>query len=114
MSLKLGIIFYLGLLILGHQWHGSIDAIKRIHLTRSLLTRGSMITEEYGAVKYGPLQSIAMIPPYALGYFAGKATGHSPDDSSFFGYRVAAMTFVPVICCLIAIVAFGWIIALGY
>ena len=113
-QIVLGLIFYLSILALGHLFHGSGDALKRMHLTRALITKGSIITEKYGAVEHAPLQSFAMIPQYGLGYLIGKTFSFSDKKSFRMAYRFCAYFFTPVIMAIICVLYFDFIGRLGF
>lgn len=105
----LGGIFYLSFLLLGHFTHGTIDAIQRIELTRSILFEGDVVTPEYGPINYSPLQSIVMIPPYLLGYSIGKLSGQPEEKRRNTAYRFCAFLFNPIICSLMAVLFFEFL-----
>ena len=99
-SLWLGSVAFIALSALGHHTWGTVDAIQRLALTRSVLTSGSVITEEFGPIKYGPTQSALMLPTYAIGYGIGVVSGAA--DPGRIGYRVTAFLFTPLLLsCLI-------------
>jgi hypothetical protein len=94
-AVALGCLCFVAVSALGHHTWGSIDSIQRLAVTRSLLTTGSVITPEFGPVKYGPLQPVLMLPSYALGYGAAAVIGL--DDPHRAGYRVTAFLFTPAL-----------------
>lgn len=100
MLLGLGIL--LSTSILGYHRWGTIDAMQRLAVTRSIVHRGSVVTPEYGPVKYGLTQPVLMIPFYTLGYGAGKLAG-SPDPERV-GYRFTAFLFSPLLTAAIVAV----------
>jgi hypothetical protein len=94
-GLLLGLALFAILSALGHHTWGTMDAIQRFAVTRALVERGAVVTPEFGPVKYAPLQSILMIPPYALGQLAGRLVPGA--DPARVGYRATAFLFTPVI-----------------
>jgi hypothetical protein len=110
----LGFIFYLSIIALGHLFHGSVDALKRLHLTRALITEGSIFTEKYGAVEHAPLQSFAMIPQYGLGYILGKTLNYSDKKSFRIAYRFCVYFFTPVLMAVICVLYFNFLGRLGF
>jgi hypothetical protein len=95
-NLWLGLFIYASIFALGHLRHGSIDAIQRLHLTRAMIFDQSVITQKYGPIKYSPLQSVVMIPPYLLGYVIGKALGYQEEQAHQVGYRLCAFLYSPL------------------
>lgn len=95
-SVLVGCIFYVAIIALGHLTYGSIDALQRIALTKSLISAKSVVTEEFGPIKYGPFQSIIMIPPYFLGYRAGKLLGFEEKKAQHIGDRFYAFLITPL------------------
>jgi hypothetical protein len=81
---------------LGHMRPGSIDAIQRLHLTRAMIFDQSVITQKYGPIKYSPLQSAVMVPPYLLGYVIGRALGYQEEQAHQVGYRLCAFLYSPL------------------
>ena len=99
----MGLVAYVSIVALGHLKHGSIDAMERLALTRSLLFDRSVVTREYGAIKYSALQSVLMMPPYLAGFAVSKGLFAASDkDARQAGYRFCAFLFTPVVCSLIA------------
>jgi len=72
------------------------DGYFRLEMTHSLLTQGSVITS-HGPINYAPLQSILMIPSYAVGYLYGMIAEVSPNRMTMFGHASTYFLFVPVI-----------------
>ena len=101
----LGGFGFLALAGLGHHTWGTVDAIERLAVTRSVLTSGSVITPEFGPVKYGPLQSVLMLPTYALGYGIGALT--KAGDPDRVGYRVTAFLFTPLLVSFLLALWYG-------
>jgi hypothetical protein len=93
--LILGIGTFVALSLLGYHRWGTIDAIQRLAVTRALLHEGSVVTRDFGPVKYGPTQPVLMTPSYLIGYGAGRLVG-SPDPERV-GYRVTAFLFSPLL-----------------
>ena len=112
-DLWLGLLVFAAIVSLGHLRHGSIDAIQRLALTRALVLHGSVVTERYGPIKYAPLQSLVMIPPYAAGYLAGKWLGGDAASAEHLAYRLCAVLYGPVTTSLICVVFFELVTALG-
>jgi hypothetical protein len=81
------------------------DGYFRMMMTHFLLTEGSVITS-LGSINYAPLQSILMIPSYALGYGYGMITGASPDEMSDFGVVASYFLFNPVIISFLCVLYF--------
>lgn len=101
-GLLLGLAVFAVLSALGHHTWGTSDAIERFATTRALVDSGSVVTPEFGPVKYAPLQSILMIPPYLLGRLAG---GFVPGaDPQRVGYRATAFLFTPAVVSLLCVV----------
>ncbi len=98
----MGAAVFVILSALGHHTWGTIDAIRRLAVTRSLVERGSFVTEEFGPVKYAPLQPVLMIPTYLLGRLAGSLVPGA--DPARVGYRFTAFLFTPLIVSLLAVV----------
>ncbi len=94
-------VVFAALSLLGQHTWGTVDAIQRFAVTRSLVERGSAVTPEFGAVKYGPLQPILMIPTYLLGRGLGTLVGSDPRQ---VGYRVTAFLFTPLLVTLLCVV----------
>jgi hypothetical protein len=95
-NLWLGLFIYASIFALGHMRHGSIDAIQRLHLTRAMIFDQSVITQKYGPLKYSPLQSAVMIPPYLLGYVMGHTLGYQEEQAHQVGYRLCAFLYSPL------------------
>ena len=112
--LGLALIVFPAIIGLGHVWHGSMDAIQRLELTRSLSFNGSALTKTYGAIKYAPLQSVSMMPSYVAGHAAGRAFGATEDEAHFFAYRLTANLYGPVIAAVIAVVFFDLLLLLAF
>jgi|GEM_PF-3329738 len=103
-NLILGLIFYFSIIALGHLTHGTMDAVQRIHMTESIVLKQSVVTDEFGPIKYGPLQSIIMVPPYVAGYTLGKMIGYNSDEARTVGYRFCAFTITPIAVVLICLI----------
>jgi hypothetical protein len=101
-GLLLGLSVFAILSALGHHTWGTADAIQRFAVTRALADRGTVLTPEFGPVKYGPLQPILMLPPYALGRLAGRLVPGA--DPSRVGYRATAFLFTPLLVSLLFVV----------
>ena len=118
--LAVGLIFFIAIISLGHLKAGSRDAMQRLAMTQSILFDHSFISSQYGAVKYGPLQSILMIPPYLLGYAAGALIGQSDERRHHTAYRFCAFLFTPgivaILCAwyahLLSLLKFRYMIAM--
>ena len=110
----LALIVFLAIISLGHAWHGSIDAIQRLELTRSLSFNASAQTKTYGAIKYAPLQSVIMLPSYVAGHAAARAFAATDDDAHFFAYRLTATLYGAAITALIAVVFFDLLLLLAF
>ncbi len=93
-AIRLAALTFIALSALGHHTWGTVDAIQRLALTRSLLTAASVRTPEFGPIKYGPLQSLLMLPTYAAGFAAGTLGAGDPHR---LGYRVTAFLFSPLL-----------------
>lgn len=102
----LALLAFLALAALGHHTWGTVDAIQRLAVTNAVLTRGSVVTPEYGPVKYGPLQPFLMLPTYALGYGIGELA-RAPEPGRV-GYRVTAFLFTPVLVSLLVYLWYGF------
>src|SRR5450631_988833 len=89
----LALIVFLSLGALGHHKFGTIDAIQRLAVTRAIFHQHSVVTPEFGAVKYGLLQPVLMLPPYALGFLTGKLLSPSGTAPQQVGYRFVAFLF---------------------
>lgn len=111
-ALALFVLSFAALQGLGRQTWGTIDAVERLAVTRSLLTSGSVVTPQFGAVKYGPLPSVLMLPTYALGYGIGRLTGSADPDHA--GYRVTAVLFTPLLASLLVALFYGFARRLGH
>ena len=109
----LGVIVFVAIVALGNTWHGSKDAIERLALTRALLFEGSVTTAAYGPIKSAPLQSVVMMPSYALGYAARAAIGGTEEEKHFVAYRVTSVLYAPVITALIAVIFLELLLHLG-
>jgi hypothetical protein len=97
----LAAIVFLSLAALGHHSWGTVDAIQRLALTRSLLLHGRVVTESYGPIKYGPAQSVLMLPSYAVGYGGARLLGLGDPDRA--GYRATAFLFSPILSALLIV-----------
>jgi hypothetical protein len=97
----LAAVVFAALSLLGQHTWGTVDAIQRFAVTRSLVERGSALTPEFGPVKYAPLQSVLMIPTYLLGKGLGALAGSDPRQ---VGYRVTAFLFTPLLVTLLCVV----------
>ena len=91
----LGVGLFLAISILGYHRWGTIDAIQRLAVTQAIVHDGSVLTAEFGPVKYGLTQPVLMIPTYLLGYEAGRLVG-SPEPRRV-GYRFTAFLFSPLL-----------------
>lgn len=94
-------VVFATLSLLGQHTWGTVDAIQRFAVTRSLVERGSAVTPEFGPVKYGPLQSVLMIPTCLLGKGLGALAGSDPRQVD---YRVTAFLFTPLLVTLLCVV----------
>jgi len=101
-GLLLGLAVFAILSALGHHTWGTMDAIERFAVTRALVDRGSVVTPEFGPVKYAPLQSVLMVPPYLLGRLAGGLVPGA--DPKRVGYRATAFLFTPAVVSLLCVV----------
>jgi hypothetical protein len=100
-GLLLGLAVFATLSALGHHTWGTIDAIRRFAVTRALADSGTLVTPEFGPVKYAPLQSVLMLPTYALGRLIGSLVpGADPQQ---VGYRATAFLFTPLIVSLLCV-----------
>jgi hypothetical protein len=97
----LAAVVFAALSLLGQHTWGTVDAIQRFAVTSSLVERGSAVTSEFGAVKYGPLQPVLMVPTYLLGKGFGVLAGSDPRQ---VGYRVTAFLFTPLLVTLLCVV----------
>ncbi|HEY3348391.1 MAG TPA: hypothetical protein VGM13_01280 [Thermoanaerobaculia bacterium] len=97
----LAAVVFATLSLLGQHTWGTVDAIQRFAVTRSLVERGSAVTPEFGPIKYGPLQSVLMVPTYLLGKALGALAGADPRQ---VGYRVTAFLFTPLLVTLLCVV----------
>lgn len=97
----LAAVVFATLSLLGQHTWGTVDAIQRFAVTRSLVERGSAVTPEFGPVKYAPLQSVLMIPTYLLGKGLGVLAGSDPRQ---VGYRVTAFLFTPLLVTLLCVI----------
>lgn len=97
----LAAVVFATLSLLGQHTWGTVDAIQRFAVTRSLVERGSAVTPEFGPVKYAPLQSVLMIPTYLLGKGLGTLAGSDPRQ---VGYRTTAFLFTPLLVTLLCVV----------
>lgn len=97
----LAAVVFAALTLLGRHTWGTVDAIQRFAVTRSLVERGSAVTPEFGAVKYAPLQSVLMIPTYLLGKGLGALAGSDPRQ---VGYRATAFLFTPLLVTALCVV----------
>jgi hypothetical protein len=105
-ALAMGFLCFLAVSALGHHTWGTVDAIQRLAVTRSILTTGSVITPEFGAVKYGPLQPVLMLPSYALGY--GVALLGGLAEPGRVGYRFTAFLFTPLVVSVLVGLWYGF------
>jgi len=96
----LAAVVFAALSLLGQHTWGTVDAIQRFAVTRAIVERGSVVTEEFGAVKYAPLQSVLMIPTYVLGEGLGLLAGADPRQ---VGYRTTAFLFTPLVVTLLCV-----------
>ncbi len=96
----LAAVVFATLSLLGQHTWGTVDAIQRFAVTRSLVERGSAVTPEFGPVKYAPLQSVLMVPTYLLGKGLGALAGSEPRQ---VGYRVTAFLFTPLLVTLLCV-----------
>ena len=97
----LAAVVFAALSLLGQHTWGTVDAIQRFAVTRSLVERGSAVTPEFGPVKYAPLQSVFMVPTYLLGKGLGRLAGADPQQ---VGYRTTAFLFSPLVVTLLCLV----------
>ena len=81
------------------------DGIFRLALTHSLLTEGSFVTPN-GPINYAPLQSLLMVPVYALGYLYGTLKGVSPDHLFAYGSVACYFFYLPVIVSALLVLFF--------
>ena len=86
---------------LGHHTWGTVDAIQRFAVTRAIVESGTVLTPEFGPVKYAPLQPVLMLPPYLLGRMAGRLVPGA--DPQRVGYRATAFLFTPVVVSLLCV-----------
>ncbi len=86
-----------------------MDSYQRIAMTKSILFDRSLITSEYGVVKYAPLQPVLMAPLYLLGYSAGTLIGQSQEQRHRTGYRFCAFLFTPIIVSITCVLYFNLI-----
>ncbi len=100
-----GVILFVSISLLGHHKWGTQDAIQRFGLTRSLVHSGSVVTAEFGPIKYGPLQPILMVPTYVAGYGIGWLTSGRASAQQV-GYRVSAFIFSPLCTVLLVLLFF--------
>ena len=94
----IGVLVFLALAGLGHETWGTVDAIQRLALTKSLLLRQTVNTEAFGPIKYGIAQPILMLPTYGLGYAVGVLS-HAAEPHRT-GYRTTAFLFSPLLVAL--------------
>jgi hypothetical protein len=100
-----GLIFYLGMIFLGGFSTVNPDGVFRLMLTHSLVTEGSFLTTN-GPINYAPLQSILMIPTYALGYYYGLINSVPPDKLFFYGNGACYLFYLPVIVSALLVLFF--------
>ena len=81
------------------------DGLFRLELTHSLLTEGSFITS-HGPINYAPLQSILMIPAFAIGYYYGMWSGFPPDKMLLPGSVACFFLYLPVIVSVLLVLFF--------
>jgi energy-converting hydrogenase Eha subunit A len=99
LAVRVGLLVFVALSLLGHHSWGTVDAIQRLALTRSLFLRGSVLTPEFGPIKYGLVQPVAMAPFYLAGHAVGRITGQDPER---VGYRATAFFFTPLVVAVLA------------
>lgn len=104
--LLLFVLSFASLSALGHHSWGTIDAIQRFAVTRAILHTGSVITPEFGPVKYGPLQSVLMLPTCAIGYGVGLLSNAAEPDR--VAYRLTAFVFTPSIVSILVVLWFSY------
>ena len=104
-SIEFGLVFYIGMVLWGGFSTTYPDGVFRLAMTESLLTQGTVITI-HGPINYAPLQSVLMLPSYALGYFLGMATGVSSEKMSAFGSIASYFLFLPVVISILCILYF--------
>jgi hypothetical protein len=93
---SLGLIFYLGAISLGRFYVMIPDGSRRVDLTHSIVTGGSLLAT-YGPVKYAPLQSLLMAPFYAMGYYFGALGDEPTQNLHKIGELFVIYLFLPII-----------------
>ncbi|HQR47573.1 MAG TPA: hypothetical protein PK598_16370, partial [Thermoanaerobaculia bacterium] len=100
-ALLLGLAVFAILSALGHHTWGTVDAIRRLAVTRSIVESGTVVPPEIGPVKYAPLQPVLMLPTYLLGRLSARVVpGADPHQ---VGYRATAFLFTPVLVSLLCV-----------
>jgi hypothetical protein len=100
-GLLLGLALFATLSALGHHTWGTVVAIQRFAVTRALADSGTVISPEFGPVKYPPLQPVLMVPTYVLGKLVGSLVPGA--DPRQVGYRVTAFFFTPLVVSLLCV-----------
>jgi len=99
------LIFYFGMIFLGGFSTVNPDGVFRLMLTHSLVTEGSFITSS-GPINYAPLQSISMVPTYALGYYYGLLNDIPSDKLIYYGSVACYLFYLPVIVSTLLVLFF--------
>ncbi len=107
-----GLIFYLGMIFLGAFNTFNPDGTFRLALTHSLMTEGSFITS-HGPINYAPLQSVLMIPTYAIGYLYGMLTDVPADKLFLWGIWMCNLIYLPVLVAALLVLFFKILKELG-
>ena len=81
------------------------DGLYRLELTHSLLTEGSFLTS-HGPINYAPLQSITMIPAYAIGFYYGILINFPPDQMLLLGSVACFYLYLPVVVSALLVLFF--------
>jgi hypothetical protein len=100
-----GLIFYFGMIFLGGFSTVNPDGVFRLAVTHSLLTDGSFVTPS-GPINYAPLQSILMLPAYAIGYYYGILGDYPPGKLFFLGSVACYFLYLPVIVSALLVLFF--------
>jgi hypothetical protein len=103
-TLSLGLIFYIGIVCLGHFSVVFPDGAFRIEVTHFFVTEGSLLTS-VGPVKYAPLQSLLMAPFYTAGYCFGVLIGAPTQNlqkiGDLFTIYFYPLLFLPYAYCIL-------------
>jgi hypothetical protein len=111
-NLLLGLIFYIGIISVGHFSTMFPDGYARLELSHTLVIHGAVVTP-IGPIKYAPLQSFLMAPFYAMGYYHGVVIGQPGQDFTKIGVLFVYYLFLPVVISILCVLFFRLLKRMG-